>query len=43
VHAGEQETKGIARGVDVTGALLVETPQGLRKFISGEVTVRPDA
>jgi BirA family transcriptional regulator, biotin operon repressor / biotin---[acetyl-CoA-carboxylase] ligase len=33
-------TRGVARGVDSHGALLVETPEGLRRFISGEVTVR---
>lgn len=33
--------KGLARGVDLHGALLVETlDEGLRKFVSGDVTVR---
>lgn len=41
VQAGEESTRGIARGIDVGGALLVETPHGLKKFYSGEVTVRP--
>lgn len=40
VHIGEQTVRGTARGIDMSGALLVETPEGLRKFISGEVTVR---
>jgi len=31
---------GVVRGVDAHGALLVETPAGVRRFISGEVTVR---
>jgi biotin-(acetyl-CoA carboxylase) ligase len=31
-----------ARGIDSHGALLVETPAGVRRFISGEVTVRID-
>ena len=31
---------GIACGVDESGALLVETPEGLRHFHSGEVSVR---
>ncbi len=35
-------TRGMARGVDTHGALLVETPDGVRRFISGEVTVRVD-
>jgi BirA family biotin operon repressor/biotin-[acetyl-CoA-carboxylase] ligase len=43
VIAGEQSTRGLARGVDIGGALLVETTEGLRKFVSGEVSVRPEA
>jgi len=35
-------TRGIARGIDAHGALLVETPGEVRRFISGEVTVRID-
>jgi BirA family transcriptional regulator, biotin operon repressor / biotin---[acetyl-CoA-carboxylase] ligase len=34
-------SRGLARGIDVHGALMVETPQGIRRFISGDVTVRP--
>lgn len=33
-------TRGVARGIDAHGALLVETPAGVRRFISGEVSVR---
>lgn len=40
IQAGEGSIRGLARGVDVQGALLVETPQGLQRFISGDVTVR---
>jgi len=36
-------SRGIARGVDAHGALLVETPAGVQRFISGEVTVRIDS
>jgi BirA family biotin operon repressor/biotin-[acetyl-CoA-carboxylase] ligase len=36
-------TRGVARGVDAHGALLVETPEGVRRFISGEVTVRAES
>jgi BirA family biotin operon repressor/biotin-[acetyl-CoA-carboxylase] ligase len=43
VHSAEDGTRGLARGIDLSGALLVETPHGLRKFIGGEVTVRPEA
>jgi BirA family transcriptional regulator, biotin operon repressor / biotin---[acetyl-CoA-carboxylase] ligase len=35
-------TQGIARGIDLDGALLVETPQGLQRFITGDVSVRAD-
>ena len=42
VLAGEAATKGIARGIDLDGALLVETPQGLLRFITGDVSVRAD-
>jgi BirA family biotin operon repressor/biotin-[acetyl-CoA-carboxylase] ligase len=42
VQAGDEGTRGVARGIDLTGALLVETPHGLKKFFSGEVTVRPE-
>jgi len=42
VMATEAAIKGIARGIDLDGALLVETPQGLQKFISGDVSVRAD-
>ena len=38
-NAGEV-TRGMARGIDAHGALLVETPEGVRRFISGEVSVR---
>jgi len=40
-NAGEI-SRGMARGVDAHGALLVETPAGVQRFISGEVTVRVD-
>jgi len=40
VRAPEGISRGLARGIDVHGALMVETPQGLRRFISGDVTVR---
>jgi len=41
VTAGEGIAHGVARGVDVNGALLVETAQGVRRFIAGDVTLRP--
>jgi BirA family biotin operon repressor/biotin-[acetyl-CoA-carboxylase] ligase len=42
VTAADGFTKGVARGIDLEGALLVETPQGLLRFISGDVSVRAD-
>ncbi len=40
VSAAQGSTKGLARGIDVHGALLVETPHGVKRFISGDVSVR---
>jgi biotin-(acetyl-CoA carboxylase) ligase len=42
VNGTDGFTKGVARGIDLEGALLVETPQGLLRFISGDVSVRAD-
>jgi BirA family transcriptional regulator, biotin operon repressor / biotin---[acetyl-CoA-carboxylase] ligase len=42
VKAAEGATvQGYARGIDVHGALMLETPAGLKRFISGDVSVRP--
>ena len=41
VLAGELAVAGTARGVDVDGALLLESAGVLRKFVSGEVSLRP--
>lgn len=43
VVIGEAQHRGIARGIDADGALMLETPAGVLRFISGEVTVRPAA
>src|SRR5579872_1351021 len=40
VESGTGRTVGIARGIDLDGSLLVETNQGLQRFISGDVSVR---
>jgi BirA family transcriptional regulator, biotin operon repressor / biotin---[acetyl-CoA-carboxylase] ligase len=42
VESAGEITGGVARGIDSHGALLLETPSGVRRFISGEVTVRID-
>lgn len=39
--SGEPTMEGIARGIDGHGALLVETPAGLRPVHAGDVSVRP--
>ena len=40
VHTLEGVARGLARGIDLHGALVVETLQGVRRFVSGDVTVR---
>jgi BirA family biotin operon repressor/biotin-[acetyl-CoA-carboxylase] ligase len=40
VSGAGAEVSGRAAGVDSDGALLVETPAGIKRFISGEVSVR---
>jgi BirA family biotin operon repressor/biotin-[acetyl-CoA-carboxylase] ligase len=40
VEIAGEVTRGVARGIDAHGALLIETPAGVQRFISGEVTVR---
>jgi len=41
VLQGEQAEEGVARGVDLDGALLLDPGSGPRRVLSGEVTVRP--
>lgn len=41
VHTAAGKVFGWAKGIDLHGALVVETPRGLQRFISGEVSVRP--
>jgi BirA family biotin operon repressor/biotin-[acetyl-CoA-carboxylase] ligase len=40
VQAAGGNSGGVARGIDLDGALLVETPTGLLRFVSGDVSVR---
>lgn len=40
VSSGERRTAGTARGIDETGALVVETALGRQIFHGGEVSVR---
>ncbi|MBS1197289.1 MAG: biotin--[acetyl-CoA-carboxylase] ligase [Proteobacteria bacterium] len=37
---GSAELGGICLGADQDGALLLETPQGIRRFLSGEISLR---
>lgn len=43
VLLGEQTQRGIARGIDEDGGLMLETPTGLVRFVSGEISVRAGA
>jgi BirA family biotin operon repressor/biotin-[acetyl-CoA-carboxylase] ligase len=40
VMVGEKSTPGVARGVDKDGALLLETGDGMQRFVSGEASLR---
>ena len=42
VHRPGGEVAGIARGVDEAGELLVEVNGGLERFVSAEVSLRPE-
>lgn len=42
VYTAETRLRGVARGIDASGALLVQTPQGLERIISGDVSVRAE-
>jgi BirA family transcriptional regulator, biotin operon repressor / biotin---[acetyl-CoA-carboxylase] ligase len=41
VSGADGVASGMARGIDVHGALLLETRAGVQRFIAGDVTVRP--
>lgn len=43
VRTAETLCRGIARGVDASGALLVETAQNIHRVLSGDVSVRVEA
>ncbi len=43
VSAADEVIAGHARGIDVEGALCVQTREGLRRFATGEVSVRATA
>ena len=40
IVSGKDEVVGVVAGVSETGALILETPQGPRSFVSGEVSLR---
>lgn len=41
VLQGDQCVLGVAKGIALDGALLVDTAEGVQRFISGEVSLRP--
>ncbi len=43
VERGDESVEGVARGIDDSGALRVETPGGVETIIAGEVKVRDAA
>nr|WP_255581656.1 biotin--[acetyl-CoA-carboxylase] ligase [Cupriavidus sp. AU9028] len=43
LHEGAVLAEGMARGVDSDGHLLLETPEGLQRIASGELSLRPAA
>ncbi|MBV8273066.1 MAG: biotin--[acetyl-CoA-carboxylase] ligase [Cupriavidus sp.] len=40
LHDGAVQAEGLARGVDAEGHLLLETPEGIQRIASGEVSLR---
>ena len=40
LHSHEQTITGVAAGVDEQGALLLRTAQGVKRFVSGDVSLR---
>lgn len=37
---GEQEIRGVARGIDVQGGLVLETSSGVQTYVGGEISLR---
>jgi biotin-(acetyl-CoA carboxylase) ligase len=37
---GEEKRYGVARGIDTRGLLLLENEEGIKRFSSGEVSLR---
>ena len=40
LHSHEHTVTGVAAGVDEQGALLLRTPAGLKRFVSGDISLR---
>jgi BirA family biotin operon repressor/biotin-[acetyl-CoA-carboxylase] ligase len=40
LHSHEQTVTGVAAGVDEQGALLLRTPNGVKRFVSGDLSLR---
>jgi BirA family transcriptional regulator, biotin operon repressor / biotin---[acetyl-CoA-carboxylase] ligase len=43
VESGDVRLEGLARGIDLDGALLLEVDGALRRIVSGDVSLRPAA
>jgi biotin-(acetyl-CoA carboxylase) ligase len=41
IERGQVIARGVAREVDAAGRLCIETPEGVRSFLSGDVSLRP--
>jgi BirA family biotin operon repressor/biotin-[acetyl-CoA-carboxylase] ligase len=41
LQMGARQIEGIHRGVEPSGALLLETAEGIRAYHGGEVSLRP--
>ncbi|GAM72710.1 hypothetical protein JCM19236_5900 [Vibrio sp. JCM 19236] len=37
---GNREVHGVCRGIDSSGALLLETDTGIEQYVGGEISVR---
>ena len=43
LHSGQSIKKGVARGIDNDGCLLLETSSGVEKISAGDVSLRASA
>ena len=43
IHSAQQICTGIARGIDASGCLMLETAKGIEKISAGDVSMRGHA